>query len=127
MSLLARFLSPLRRERVADRLLDVGRPTIAELFRDGRVKVTACARHQVATAVRHPGLRPLRRETGVKDVPGPGTPGFRGPPTTRKGHRAGDATQKSPTLLIPWGGDQEGRAITGPGPGELSKTSRWRA
>ena len=43
MSLLARFLSPLRRERVADRLLDVGRPTIAEIFRDGRVKVTACA------------------------------------------------------------------------------------
>ena len=64
MSLLARFLSPLRRERVADRLLDLGRPTIAELFRDGRVLAAVRTAQQVANAVRHPGVRQLRRETG---------------------------------------------------------------
>ena len=60
MSLLARFLSPLRRERVADRLLDVGRPTIAELFRDGRILVQPSAEAAAAgarMAVRRPLLR----------------------------------------------------------------------
>ena len=40
--MLARLLSPLRRERVADRLLDLDRPTIAELFRDGRILAAEC-------------------------------------------------------------------------------------
>ena len=74
MSLLARFLSPLRRERVADRLLDVGRPTIAEIFRDGRILAAECGNCGSRSVKVDSPLRSLRRKLGKR--PCPTTPGF---------------------------------------------------
>ena len=42
MNLLTRLLSLLRRECKASRLCDLDRPTLAELFRDGRMLAAEC-------------------------------------------------------------------------------------